>query len=100
MKFSLILISALLFAPSVNAMPFGRSGGSFEQCNRYKYNERYVPGYYNKHGQYVGGYVKTTKVNLPCISDTFRANKIIIVRTPIPLSRIKCMTIITTITHI
>ena len=74
MKFSLILISALLFAPSVNAMPFGRTGGSFEQCNRYKYNERYVPGYYNKHGQYVGGFVKTTKVNLPCISDSFRAN--------------------------
>ena len=74
MKFSLILISALLFAPSVNAMPFGSTGGSFEQCNRYKYNERYVPGYYNKHGQYVGGYVKTTKVNLPCISDSFRAN--------------------------
>ena len=74
MKFSLILISALLFAPSVNAMPYGRTGGSFEQCNRYKYNERYVPGYYNKHGQYVGGYVKTTKVNLPCISDSFRAN--------------------------
>ena len=74
MKFSLILISALLFAPSVNAMPFGRTGGSFEQCNRYKYNERYVPGYYNKHGQYVGGFVKTTKVDLPCISDSFRAN--------------------------
>ena len=74
MKFSLILISALLFAPSVNAMPFGRTGGSFEQCNRYKYNERYVPGYYNKHGQYVGWFVKTTKVNLPCISDSFRAN--------------------------
>jgi len=74
MKFSLILISALLFAPSVNAMPFGRTGGSFQQCNRYKYNERYVPGYYNKHGQYVGGFVKTTKVDLPCISDSFRAN--------------------------
>ena len=74
MKFSLILISALLFAPSVNAMPYGRTSGSFEQCNRYKYNERYVPGYYNKHGQYVGGFVKTTKVDLPCISDSFRAN--------------------------
>ena len=75
MKFSsLLLISTLIFAPSVNSMPFGRTGGSFEQCNRYKYNERYVPGYYNKHGQYVGGFVKTTKVNLPCISDSFRAN--------------------------
>ena len=47
--------------------------GSFEQCNRYKYTND-ITGYYNKHGQYVGGFVKTTKVNLPCISDTFRAN--------------------------
>jgi len=75
MKFSsLLLISTLLFAPSVNALPYGRTSGSFEQCNRYKYNERYVPGYYNKHGQYVGGYVKSEKVKLPCISDSFRAN--------------------------
>ena len=75
MKFTtLLLLSTLIFAPSVNAMPFGRTGGSFEQCNRYKYNERYVPGYYNKHGQYVGGYVKSEKVKLPCISDAFRAN--------------------------
>ena len=75
MKFTaFLLLSTLIFAPSVNALPYGRTSGSFEQCNRYKYNERYVPGYYNKHGQYVGGYVKSEKVKLPCISDSFRAN--------------------------
>ena len=63
---AVLLLSTLFFAPSVEASPFGRTGGSYEQCSRYKYNERYVPGYYNKHGQYVGGYVKTEKVNVGC----------------------------------
>jgi hypothetical protein len=63
---TILLLSAFLFAPSAQAFPFGRTGGSYEQCSRYKYNERYVPGYYNKHGQYVGGYVKTEKVNVGC----------------------------------
>ena len=27
----------------------------------YRYTEEYVPGYYNKHGRYVGGYVKSRK---------------------------------------
>ena len=63
---AVLLLSTLLFAPSVEAFPFGRTGGSYEQCSRYKYNERYIPGYYNKHGQYVGGYVKTEKVNVGC----------------------------------
>ena len=63
---AVLLLSTLFFAPSVEAVPFGRTGGSYEQCSRYKYNERYIPGYYNKHGQYVGGYVKTEKVNVGC----------------------------------
>ena len=63
---AVLLLSTLFFAPSVEAFPFGRTGGSYEQCGRYKYNERYIPGYYNKHGQYVGGYVKTEKVNVGC----------------------------------
>ena len=67
MKFpEVLLLSTLFFAPSVEAFPFGRTGGSYEQCSRHRYNERYVPGYYNKHGQYVGGYVKTEKVNVGC----------------------------------
>ena len=63
---AVLLLSTLFFPPSVEAFPFGRTGGSYEQCSRYKYNERYIPGYYNKHGQYVGGYVKTEKVNVGC----------------------------------
>ena len=67
MKFpAVLLLSTLFFAPSVEAFPFGRTGGSYEQCSRHRYNERYIPGYYNKHGQYVGGYVKTEKVNVGC----------------------------------
>ena len=34
----------------------------------YKYVEKYVPGYYNKHGRYVGGYVKSRKEKVPCWS--------------------------------
>ena len=66
-KLSAILLSTLLLAPSpAFAFPYGRTSGSFEQCDRYKYTERYIPGYYNKHGQYVGGYVKTDSVKVPC----------------------------------
>ena len=63
---AVLLLSTLFFAPSVEAFPFGRTGGSYDQCSRHRYNERYIPGYYNKHGQYVGGYVKTEKVNVGC----------------------------------
>ena len=34
----------------------------------YRYKEQYVPGYYNKHGRYVGGYVKSKKEKVPCWS--------------------------------
>ena len=34
----------------------------------YRYKEQYVPGYYNKHGRYVGGYVKSKKERVPCWS--------------------------------
>ena len=66
-KLSAILLSTLLLVPSpAFAVPFGRTGGAYEQCDRYRYTEKYMPGYYNKHGQYVGGYVKTNKVKVPC----------------------------------
>jgi hypothetical protein len=66
-KLSAILLSTLLLAPSpALAFPYGRTSGTFEQCNRNRYTERYIPGYYNKHGQYVGGYVKTDSVKVPC----------------------------------
>ena len=68
-KLSAILLSTLLLVPSpAFALPFGRTGGAYEQCDRYRYTERYMPGYYNKHGQYVGGYVKRNRVKVPCNS--------------------------------
>ena len=68
-KLSAILLSTLLLVPSpAFAVPFWRTGGAYEQCDRYRYTERYMPGYYNKHGQYVGGYVKRNRVKVPCNS--------------------------------
>ena len=68
-KLSTILLSILLLVPSpALAYPFGRTSGSYEQCDRYRYTERYIPGYYNQYGNYVGGYVKTNKVKIPCNS--------------------------------
>ena len=68
-KLSAILLSTLLLVPSpAFSYPFGRTGGSFEQCDRYRYTERYIPGYYNQYGNYVGGYVKTDSVKVPCNS--------------------------------
>ena len=68
-KLSAILLSTLLLVPSpAFAVPFGRTGGSYEQCDRYRYTERYIPGYYNQYGNYVGGYVKTDSVKVPCNS--------------------------------
>ena len=68
-KLSAILLTTLMLVPSpALAYPLGRTGGSYEQCDRYRYTERYMPGYYNKHGQYVGGYVKTNKGKVTCNS--------------------------------
>ena len=35
-----------------------------EYC--YKNVEKYIPGYYNKHGQWVGGYVDSERKRVPC----------------------------------
>ena len=70
-KLSAILLSTLLLVPSpafASPYQFGRTGGSYEQCDRYKYTERYMPGYYNQYGNYVGGYVKTDRIKVPCNS--------------------------------
>ena len=68
-KLSAILLSTLLLVPSpAFPLPFGRTGGAYEQCDRYRYTERYIPGYYNQYGNYVGGYVKRNRVKVPCNS--------------------------------
>jgi hypothetical protein len=47
------------------AGPHGHRSVHYEEyC--YKNVERYVPGYYNKHGQWVGGYVDSERKRVPC----------------------------------
>ena len=66
-KLSAILLTTLMLVPSpALAYPLGRTGGSYEQCDRYRYTERYVPGYFNNSGNYIGGYVKTDRIKVPC----------------------------------
>jgi len=66
---------ALIGMTSTPALAGGPAIGSFhrhrhqtvhyeEYC--YKNVERYVPGYVNKHGQWVGGYVRTKRKKVPC----------------------------------
>ena len=71
MKLSAALAIALIgmtSAPALAGGPVvhrGRTNVYHEEfCYRYK--ERYVPGYYNRHGRYVGGYVKSKKEKVPC----------------------------------
>ena len=74
MKLSAAIAIALIGVTSAPALaggprPYfrGRTNTYHEEfCYRYK--EQYVPGYYNKHGRYVGGYVKSKKEKVPCWS--------------------------------
>ena len=72
----LLTALALIGMTATPALAGGPATGSFHrhrgQTNIYteefcyEYVEEYIPGYYNKHGQYVGGYVKTDKKSVPC----------------------------------
>ena len=64
MKLSAVLLSTLLFTPV--AAFAGGSTRVYEESHCYRNTEEYVPGYYNKHGQYVGGYVKHDREKIPC----------------------------------
>ena len=64
MKPYLLLFSTLIFTP-VSALADG-SVRVYEESHCYRNIEEYVPGYYNKHGQYVGGYVKHNREKVPC----------------------------------
>ena len=68
MKLKAILLFAMLLAPqSVSAQQVN----IYNECRSYKIVEEYVPGYYTQYGTYVGGYVRTTKVKVPCSSDPY-----------------------------
>ena len=47
-----------------NRIVIGRQTHYEEYC--YKNVEKYIPGYYNKHGQWVGGYVDSERKRVPC----------------------------------
>ena len=66
----LALAALLLFS----ALPADAKPGRLQRIHRqthyeeycYKNVEKYIPGYYNKHGQWVGGYVDTDRKRVPC----------------------------------
>lgn len=72
MKLSAAIAIALIGVTSAPAFAGGpRFRGrtnTYHEEFCYRYTEEYVPGYYNKHGRYVGGYVKSRKKKVPCWS--------------------------------
>ena len=72
MKLSAAIAIALIGVTSAPALAGGpRFRGrtnTYHEEFCYRYKEQYVPGYYNKHGRYVGGYVKSKKQRVPCWS--------------------------------
>ena len=70
MKLSAAIAIALIGVTSAPALAGGpRFRGrtnTYHEEFCYRYTEEYVPGYYNKHGRYVGGYVKSRKKKVPC----------------------------------
>lgn len=72
MKLSAAIAIALIGVTSAPALAGGpRFRGrtnTYHEEFCYRYKEQYVPGYYNKHGRYVGGYVKSKKEKVPCWS--------------------------------
>jgi len=68
MKFiAAIALIGMTSTPAIAGGPVYRGHRSVhyeEHC--YKNVERYMPGYINKHGQWVGGYVKHRRKRVPC----------------------------------
>tara|TARA_A100001201_G_scaffold129616_2_gene115072 strand:- start:235 stop:654 length:420 start_codon:yes stop_codon:yes gene_type:complete len=67
MKLQAVLLSTLfLTSPAFAGGPrVGHRQTHFEEyC--YKNVEKYIPGYYNEFGQYVGGYVKNRRERVRC----------------------------------
>ena len=72
----LLAAIALIGLSTTPALAGGPAIGSLHRHSRhrtvhyeeycYKNVEKYIPGYYNKHGQWVGGYVDTDRKRVPC----------------------------------
>jgi hypothetical protein len=76
MKLPAILLSSLFIATPAFADGY-RYGNErvFQESHCYENVEEYIPGYYNKHGQYVGGYVKHRRHKIPCGHNYTRHNR-------------------------
>ena len=62
MNFRLILLVSLLLSP----LPVFSQVNVYEECNRYIYKERYIPGYYTNQGKYVSGTIEKHREKVPC----------------------------------
>ena len=72
----LLAVIALIGMSATPALAGGPAIGSLYRHGRhrtvhyeeycYKNVEKYIPGYYNKHGQWVGGYVDSERKRVPC----------------------------------
>ena len=67
MKLPAILLSTFFIAsPAFAGGPVTRGQRVYRESHCYENVEQYIPGYYNNHGQYVGGYVKHRRNKIPC----------------------------------
>jgi len=62
MNLKAILLSTVLLLPTASLA----QQRVYTESYCYENTEEYVPGYYNNHGQYVGGYVKSDRRRVPC----------------------------------
>ena len=72
MKLSVALLTLFLL-PTPGIAGHGHRQIHYES-HCYKNIEKYIPGHYNRYGQYVGGYVKTKRKKVPCDLHTHQRN--------------------------
>ena len=62
------LLAALLLIGVTSTPAFAGHGHKSVHYEKYCYKnvEKYIPGYVNSYGQWVGGYVKTNRKRVPC----------------------------------
>jgi hypothetical protein len=65
MKFKVILLTALLLSP----LPAFSQVNVYDECTRYIYKERYIPGYYDNRGKYRSGTIEKHREKVPCRSN-------------------------------
>ena len=64
MKFKVILLTTLLLSP----LPAFSQVNVYDECTRYIYKEKYIPGYYDNTGRYRSGTIRKHREKVPCTS--------------------------------